>query len=144
MALTSQCSLPHGAAHTGPEGAPPAPSRALCPEDTRNPREEHESTAGLCWAAPGLIPKEPLPPSQTLLDAKPIAACTPQPSERPQHRSDSVFIFTGQHKMKCEELINAQSMVPWLPVTLDPWLSKLLQEWFLYKQNYSIMSAVCL
>lgn len=104
MALKSQCFLPDGTARTGPVGATPASNRAPCPEDTRNTREEHASTAGLlCWAVLGLITKEPLPPPQTLLDAKPIATCTPQPSERPRYRSDSGFIFTGQHKMKCEE-----------------------------------------
>lgn len=57
----------------------------------------------LSWAAFGLITKEPLLPSQTFLDTKPTATCTPQPSERPRYRSASGFIFTGQHKMKCEE-----------------------------------------
>lgn len=97
--------------HTGPVGAPPAPSRALCPEDTQDAREgmpgkgcqgRHSSTAvasvlGSTWA-------DHQRASASILDAKPISTCTPQPSERPRCASDSGFIFTGQHKMKCEEV----------------------------------------
>lgn len=151
MALKSQCFLPDGTAHTqGLWELPQLPAELCALRTPRMPgkgcqgRDAREGTQAqqwlLCWAALGLITKEPLPPflMQNQFPHVPLSL------QRDQGVHLILVLFLqASTKWSVRRLINAQSMVPWLPVTLDPWLSKLQQEWFLYTQNYSIMSAVC-